>query len=94
MPKHLYCIILVLISASSYSQKKEFYYGEKYKSIEKEDFEKRLKSNLFTFTTIENDTAKFQKLRFIEFFGRIDSTKNKQLKSQLTSKYPVNPNKT
>ena len=46
MPKHLYCIILVLISASSYSQKKEFCYGEKYKSIEKEDFEKRLKSNL------------------------------------------------
>jgi len=90
----LFFIVSVLMTTSSFSQKKELYYNEKYQRIEKNDFDKRLKSKLFIETVVENDTAKFHKLRFFEFFGVMDSTKNKQLRSQLTSEYPINPNKT
>ena len=87
-------ILFVLFFTCSYGQKKEIYYSEKYQLIEKKDFKKRLKSKLFIVTTVENDTAKFHKLRFTEFFGSMDSVKHKQLVSQLTSKYKIDPNRT
>lgn len=90
----LFFLVSVMMSISSFSQKKELYYNENYQQIKKKDFDKRLKSELFIETAVENDTAKFFKLRFYEFFGVVDSIKNKQLRSQLISKYPINPYKT
>jgi hypothetical protein len=86
----LFCCLWHL---STSGQETEVFYNEKYQKIKKSIFENKLKSKLFFTASWKNDTAKFHKLRYAEFFGKMDSIKHKQLKSQLSSKYNLNPNK-
>jgi hypothetical protein len=87
----LFSLTFILLSFNSFSQKKELYYNEKYQRIEKKVFQEKLKSELFRVTSYENDTAKVSKLRYLSFFGTLDSIKNKQLHERLSKLYDLEP---
>ena len=87
-----FLLLAFLFSFQLFGQKKELYYNEKYQPIEKSVFKKKLKSELFQVTSYENDTAKVNKLRYLSFFGTLDSIKNKQLHERLSQLYSLNPN--
>lgn len=95
MSKRVLFIAFFLFLFVSYSQNKEIYYiDEASKSIDFSDYKKRLKSKMFFENIIENDSAIFKKLRFKEFYGKIDATQKTQVNSLFSKLYAIDSTKT
>ncbi len=96
MNKKLIIIFIFLFSfQKSLSQKKDtIYVDEHYKEINKKEFELKTKSTFFVIATTTNDTVVFKKIRFREYFGKLDAKKKLQLNKLLFSKHKIDTTKT
>lgn len=90
----LHILLLIIVNSMTVtSQKKEIYFNEKMDIINKSDFEKRFQSKLFNVTEWEDKKSKNFKLRFIEYYGKIDSVRNNQLRQILSENIDLDKNK-
>jgi len=94
MKKSLLFILFVLLRVNCYSQDKEvFYIDERYKEISLTEFESKAQSNFYLIATSSNDTAIFKKIRFREYFGKLDTKKKHQLNKLLYQKHKIDSTK-
>ena len=72
--------ITALITIQSYSQEKKLIYvDENYKEINFKKFKSKFKSEVFFVVVAETDSVIYKKLRFKEYFGKLDIKKKSQL---------------
>lgn len=87
-------IILIFITNVSFSQEKKIIYvDENFKEISLDQYKNKFKSKLFLEVTVKKDTAIFKKLRFKEYFGRLDHIKKSQLNRLFIKRYVVDTSK-
>lgn len=94
MKKILLFIAVIFLLKSGYSQsKKTIYLNDLYDPISLEEFERKVNTNFFTNATFSNDTAIFHKLRYREYFGKIECKKKIQLNKLFSNRYNVDTTK-
>lgn len=77
MKKILLITILIFLSNNSYCQKKEVVFAdENCDLISREEFDRKISSDLFLTASFENDTVVINKLRFTEYYGDLGRKKN------------------
>lgn len=92
--KYLMLFFVIFIHDICVSQhKKIIYVDENYKEINFLTYKKKLQSNLFDIAKVENDTALFKKLRFIEFYGVLKPKIKSQLAKLFNKKYNIDTTK-
>lgn len=89
----LLLLMFYMCTLQSSAQKKENYFNEKMELVSKEEFDRRFKSNLFVKAEWINGDSHNYKLRFIGFFGELDSIKNHQLRQFLSDRIDIDKNK-
>ena len=94
MKKIFYIVCFVLIPFASRAQeKKRIYVDENYKVINFQKFTKKSQSKLFYVINAKTDTALFKKLRFKEFFGKLDLKKKNQLNKLFQKRFKIDTTK-
>lgn len=87
--------ILFILTFHSYAQhKKIIYVDEAYIPIDAEEFLRKEKSNLFLVATVKSDTAIYKKLRYKEYFGKIDTVTKSQLNKFFHARFSIDSTKT
>ncbi|WP_298778025.1 hypothetical protein [uncultured Polaribacter sp.] len=93
--KKVLFILIILFGNNLVSQnKKIIYVDENYKKVGFLKFKKKESSMLFDLIIAENDTVIIKKLRYKEFFGKLDHITKKQLSLIFNSKYNIDTTKT
>ena len=78
----------------SHSQeKKTVYVDENYQIVSRKEFNKKNRSKLFYITNLDLDTAFYKKLRYKEFFGKLDFKKKHQLNKLFQSRFKIDTTK-
>jgi hypothetical protein len=87
-------LLITLFAINSYSQNKDtIYVDENYKKISLSEFERKTNSDFFVVATTTNDTAIFKKVRFREYFGKLNLKKKHQLNKLLYKKHKIDSSK-
>lgn len=95
MKKITILILLLFNFQNIYSQyKKIIYVNEHYQPISFVEYQDKLESEIFDNAILKTDSVIYKKLRYRQYFGKIDDRKIKQLTKLLHKKYNLNPNKT
>ena len=94
MNNFLFFVLVTLSISIGFSQnKKTAYIDENFNEITLNEFERRLKSELFFYIDYPTDTVDYKKLKFKEFFGHLGFDKKAQLDKLFKKRYDINSNK-
>ena len=94
MKKISLLVALSFLVLTSYAQVKDtVYLDEDFKKISLNEFKKKLKSNLFVVTSGNSDSIFYKKLRFIEYFGKLDYNKKHQLNRLFHQRFKIDTSK-
>ncbi len=86
--------LIIFISFQSLAQVRKFIYvNEKYEEIDFNTFSRKVQSELFFVSEVENDTAVFKKIRFKEFYGDLTNRKKSQLNKLFLKKFNIDSTK-
>lgn len=85
-----FLLIIIFLSIQGYSQDKEIIHiDENYKEISLSEFERKTNLDFFVIATTTNDTAIYKKVRFREYFGKLNLKKKHQLNKLLYKKHNI-----
>lgn len=95
MKKIFLLIAYVFLSNIGYSQTKDtIYLNASYKEIAKTEFQERIRSNLFYTANIKGDSVFYMKLRYKQYYGKLESSKKNQLNKIFASRFQIDTTKT
>ncbi len=86
-------IVLTMLNLSHGQVKDTLYLDTNYKELSKGDFLKRLRSNLFYIAHVENDSVFYRKLRYRQYFGKLDGLKKHQFNKLFRKRYEIDTTK-
>ncbi|CAL2107187.1 conserved hypothetical protein [Tenacibaculum sp. 190524A02b] len=95
LKNRLVFILILVLHTYTYAQKtKTIYVDENYKEIRKYKFVKKLASFLYEVVTINKQDTVYKKLRYFEYFGKLNNIKIRQLQQLYAKRYSIDSTKT
>lgn len=88
-----YILFSSVIFKINSQHKKIIYVNEAYKITTFLKYKKKLNSKLFDIAIVENDSAIFKKLRYNQYFGKLNKLKKSQLSKLLHKRYKIDSSK-
>ena len=86
-------LLFILMISNIYSQQKTVYVGENYDKIPKSKFNELLKSNLYDIAKTTRDSVIYKKIRYKEYFGKLNQSNKSQLNKLFSLRYKIDSTK-